>query len=133
MIQLHENKSRIWFKILNADGSPIDGSSEHWTLPHRDRKGVLTTFPGEPCRRRSPEGCWYIDPTYKEASWLVHDPRPLYPLNSGLRLYIAQVLESPTYEEPGMIWVNRVWLLREATNLDLKPFGIHRAIHPFID
>ncbi|MDN5201158.1 hypothetical protein QQ008_07290 [Fulvivirgaceae bacterium BMA10] len=133
MIKLEENKSKIWFKILNCDGSPIDGSAEVWSLPHGESKGELTTFPGEPSRKLSPDGIWYVDPTYKDVSWLVSSPTPLYKLNSGLKIYVVQILDSPFCEEPGMIWVSRAYLLREATNLDLKPFGIYRSFKQVIE
>lgn len=127
MIQLKENKSKIWFKILQADATPIDGSSEVWTMPYRERKGELTTFPGESSRNVNAQGEWYINPILKSVSWLVSNPTTLYKPNSNLKIYVAQLIDAPIYEEPGMIWVHRAYLLREATNLDLKPFGLFRA------
>lgn len=128
MIKLSENKSRIWFKVLTQDGDPIDGSDEVWLLPQGDLRGELITFPGSPSRRLV-ENTWFIDPCHKETTWLISNPLHLYKLNSGQRIFVAQIFDTPVYEEPGTIWVNHVHLLREATNLDLKPFGIHRAFH----
>ncbi len=132
MIQLEENKSMIWFKVLNNDGTPIDGSEETWFLPHNDKKGELVTFPGASSRRPSQDDTWFIDPTHKETTWLVSNPMVLYRYNSGLRVFVAQIVDPPVHEEPGMIWVHHVYLLREATNLDLKPFGLYRAFDQVI-
>ena len=127
MIQLEENKSQIWFKILNADATPIDGSNEVWSVPAGDKRGQVQTSPGAPSKRFKLDGTWYDDPSHREVTWLVNNPSLLYQLNAGLKVYVAQIFGIPAFEEPGVIWVYQAELLRETTNMDLKPFGIYRA------
>ena len=132
MMRLTENKSKIWFKVLNQDASPIDGSRETWTIPITHLKGTYTSFPGDPCHKLCVEKSWHMEPSVREATWLISDPNTVYQANSGQRIFVAQVFETPLLEEPGMIWVNSVSLLREATNLDLKPYGIYRAFSQIV-
>ncbi|MDH5383017.1 MAG: hypothetical protein OEW75_19350, partial [Cyclobacteriaceae bacterium] len=60
-------------------------------------------------------------------------PKELYPHNSNRIIFVAELLTSPSHEVPGIVWVHQVRLIREATNLDLKRFGIYRAFRQIID
>ena len=126
MIRLKENQSQVWFKILQQDNTPIDGSDEVWKLPSADSKGEIVTFSDSPCRQFE-DNTWKPLPNYAGATWLISDPKPYYSYNQGMRIFIAQLFAPPLLEKPGMIWVEKTCLVREATNLDLKRLGIHRA------
>ena len=125
MIALDENRSKIFFKLLQSDASPIDGSDEQWSLPVGEKKGDVMTFDG--MSRKHQNGLWYPSSDLMNVTWLTWDLTKYYPLNSGFRIFVAQIFSPPLYEEPGIIWVEKACLVREATNLDLKRFGIYRA------
>ena len=125
MIQLEENQSCIWFKVLHKNGTSIDGTNEEWELPTSTNRGHLNA-PGEGVRLTK-GGLWFQDVSLRQTTWLVNNPNRVYQLNSGLKIFVAQVTNTPVLEEPGMIWVKDATLLREANNLDLRPFGIFRA------
>lgn len=126
MIRLHENKSQIWFKVLSNENLPIDGTSENWHLPKINRGGNKVQFLGD-IKVLSEDATWVSNTKYQNATWLVSNPTVIYKTNSMFRIYVAQLWGTPIYERPGMIWVQEAALLREATNFDLRPFGIHRA------
>ena len=132
MMKLEENRSQIWFKILQADGSTIDGAKEHWSFPSGTLKGKPMSFEHHQALAIDSDSKWsHINDV--NGTWLVNDPTKFYSLNSGRRIYVAQLLELPQKEEPGMIWVQKVCLVRLATSLDLRPFGIHRAFNQTLD
>ena len=117
----------VWFKILSADGCAVDGSGEQWSLPGRGFRGSPVDFEhlsGLCCAC----GEWVPVPLVV-GTWLVSDPRSIGCVN-GRRIFVAEPLVEPDFEQDGVIWVTRVRLIREASNLDLKRFGIHRAIRP---
>lgn len=126
MMQLEENRSQIWFKILLSNGEPIDYSNECWSLPKGTLKGRPMDFSHHPALSCNDDEKWN-DLKDTTGTWLVNDPTRFYTHNSGRKIYVAQLLELPQQEELGVIWVNKVCLIRLATNLDLRPFGIHRA------
>ncbi len=131
MLNLRENKSKIWFKILTDNGDPIDGSSENWSLPFRQYKGDELDFSKQQARCLN-EDKW-IEMPGVTGSWLVRNPKELYPYNSNRKIFVAELQTTPFHEVPGIIWVHKVRLVREATNLDLKRFGIYRAFKQIID
>jgi len=107
---LTENKSAIWFKVLNAEGRSIDEEDQQWSLPKKGKKGAWTEF-------TSPMGtCLFLN------------PNGVY--QSGLRVFVAELPGRVTVERSGVVWVAKTRLVREATNMDLKRFGIIRAIIP---
>jgi len=128
MIQLTENQSKTWFKIMGPDNQPIDGSKETWSFPFRQAKGKAMNFSEHRgwCIHKD---AWVTMP-HIQGTWLITDPNDVYIPNSGMRIFIAELMATPTHELPGMIWVPKVRLVREATNLDLKRFGIFRTIKP---
>lgn len=131
-MRLEENRSQIWFKILMSSGEPIDGSKEYWSLPEGALKGKSMNFLHQPALLHNADGKWNeIEDT--TGTWLVSDPTKLYSLNSGMKVYVAQLLELPQHEELGIVWVQKVCLIRAATNLDLRPFSIHRAFQQNIN
>lgn len=130
-MQLEENKSQIWFKILAGNGEPIDGSAEQWSHPFRQHKSAEMDFSKQPglCLN---DDKWVPMPGVT-GTWLVSNPKELYLHNSGRRVFVAELLSLPSHEVSGIIWVHKVRLVREATNLDLKRFGIYRAFKQVID
>lgn len=131
MMHLEENKSQTWFKILASSGEPIDCSTEQWSHPFRQHKSAEMDFSSQPglCLN---EDKWVQMPGVT-GTWLVSNPKELYPYNSERRIFVAELLSVPVHEVPGIIWVHKVRLVREATNLDLKRFGIYRAFRQIID
>jgi len=125
MKTLHPNPATTWFKILSDDGSTIDGSSEIWSLPYRQYKGDTLNFETQHARCFNGDG-WMVLPKVR-GTWLVRNPKTIYSCNGHQRIYVAKPLAPINLEISGMIWVAQVQLLREATNMDVKPFGIYRA------
>lgn len=108
-----ENKSQIWFKILSPEGRDLDNEMKKWPLPDGAKKS-------EPFISGSRIG-----------TWLVNNPKE-FMLKTN-RVFVAELNgEEPIIELPGMIWVRQLRLVREATNLDLKRFGIYRAFRQII-
>lgn len=132
MMQLEENRSQIWFKVLLPDGKPIDHSKECWSLPDGALKGKPMNFMHQPALSNNGDNGW-AEIKDTNGTWLVSDPTKFYSLNSGMKIYVAQLLELPQREELGIVWVQKVCLIRVATNLDLRPFGIHRAFQQNIN
>ena len=131
MMHLEENRSQTWFKILTNEGEPIDRSLESWSLPHRQFKGDKLDFSKQRAYCLN-ENKWVELPEVT-GTWLVSNPKELYPYNSNRRIFVAELLSTPSHEISGIIWVHHVRLVREATNLDLKRFGIYRAFRQIID
>lgn len=103
-----ENRSMVWFKVLSPEGRDLDNEMKKWPLPNGERKSEL-----------------FISPS-RIGTWLVTNPKEL--MQKTNRVFVAELdKEEPLVEMPGIIWVRQVRLVREATNLDLKPFGIYRA------
>lgn len=130
-MKIEENKSATWFKILDGSGLPIDGSAEIWSLPRGQGKGEKLDFSEIPAMCHI-EGRWKEAPGVN-GSWLVSNPRPLYCEDSSRKVFVAELLSSPSFELSGIIWIPRVRLVREATGMDLKRFGIYRAFRQIID
>ena len=126
MIRLKENQSQIWYKLLHHSYRVIDGSSEQWSLPSGEKKGAVQSFTLHPCLQLSGER-WEEVPHHSGGTWLVSNPKPYYSDDQGMRIFIAQLFEPPILEKPGIIWVAKSCLVREATQLDLKRLGIHRS------
>ena len=105
----HEkNKNQTWFKILSPQGRDLDNELKKWMLPEGTKKGE-----------------WFISPS-RIGTWLVTDPKEF--IQKTNRVFVVEFPdEAPIIEIPGMIWVRKVRLTREATNLDLKRFSIYRA------
>lgn len=108
-----ENKSQIWFKVLTPEGRDLDNEMKKWPLPDGVRKGE-TFISGS-----------------RIGTWLVSNPKEF--MQKTNRVFVVELDgEEPIAELPGIIWVRKVKLVREATNLDLKRFGIYRAFKQII-
>ncbi|MBS1635411.1 MAG: hypothetical protein JST26_05765 [Bacteroidetes bacterium] len=109
----HQNRSQLWFKVLSPEGRDLDNEMKKWPLPDGEKKGE-----------------WFISGS-RIGTWLVLDPKEH--MQKTNRVFIAELEKSePIIELPGIIWVRQVRLIREATNLDLKPFGIYRVFKQII-
>lgn len=107
-MKYEQNRSQLWFKVLSPQGRDLDNEMKKWPLPDGEKKGE-----------------WFISGS-RIGTWLVSNPKDL--LQKTNRVFVAELdKDEPILEWPGMIWVRQVRLIREATNLDLKPFGIYRA------
>jgi hypothetical protein len=103
-----ENKNQIWFKVLTAEGRDLEYESKKWVLPEGEIK---------------PD---WITKGSRIGTWLVSNPKEFMQRNN--RAFIVELsLDEPIVEMVGIIWVKRLRLVREATNMDLKRFGIFRA------
>lgn len=108
-----ENRSRVWFKVLSPEGRDLDNEMKRWPLPMGEKKGEVFTSGS------------------RIGTWLVTNPKELMQKNN--RVFVVELdKEEPLVELPGMIWGRNVRLIREATNLDLKPFGIYRVLRQII-
>jgi hypothetical protein len=108
-----DNRSQVWFKVLSPEGRDLDNEMKKWPLPNGERKGEV-----------------FISGS-RIGTWLLSNPKALMQKNN--RVFVAELdKEEPLAEMPGIIWVQRVRLIREATNLDLKPFGIYRVFSQVI-
>ena len=108
-----ENRSQIWFKVLTPEGRDLDNEMKKWFLPEGVKKGEWFT-----------SGC-------RIGTWLVLNPKEF--MQKINRVYVVELgEEEPIIELPGIIWVRKVRLVREATNLDLKRFGIYRAFRQIV-
>jgi hypothetical protein len=108
-----ENRSQTWFKILTSEGRDLDNEMKRWFLPEGVKKGEWFT-----------SGC-------RIGTWLVLNPKEF--MQKTNRVFVVELDgEEPIIELPGIIWVRKVRLVREATNLDLKRFGIYRAFRQII-
>jgi hypothetical protein len=103
-----ENKSQVWFKVLTAEGRDLEHESKKWVLPEGETK---------------PE---WLTKGSRIGTWVVSNPKEFMQKNN--RAFIVELSETePIAELIGIIWVKRLRLVREATNLDLKKYGIYRA------
>lgn len=130
MLTLNENKSKTWFKVLSEDGTPIDGSLEDWSLPFAHNKGDVLDF-------TKSRAYWLFGNAWSmldrlQGTWIINDPRLAYEFNKGHRVFIVELLDPPIEETPGVIWAGRLRLVREAVDLDLRRYGIHRALGQII-
>lgn len=108
-----ENRSQTWFKILTPEGRDLDNEIKKWFLPERVKKGE-----------------WFTS-VCRIGTWLVSNPKEF--MQKTNRIFVIELdSEEPIIELPGIIWVRKVRLVREATNLDLKRFGIYRAFRQII-
>jgi hypothetical protein len=97
-----ENRSQTWFKILTPEGRDLDNEMKKWFT----------------------SGC-------RIGTWLVSNPKEF--MQKTNRVFVIELDgEEPIIELSGIIWVRKVRLVREATNLDLKRFGIYRAFRQII-
>lgn len=109
----YENKSLLWFKILSPEGRDLDNEMKKWPLPNGVKKGEL-----------------FISGS-RIGTWLVSNPKEF--MQKTNRVFVVELdAEDPIVELPGIIWVRKVKLLREATHLDLKRFGIYRTFKQII-
>ena len=108
-MKLLENKLQLWFKVLSAAGTSTCQEQIKWSLP-KGRK----------------DGDW-VQASSEIGILLVSDPKGFY--CGDRRIFVAEFKGAPIIERPGVIWVSQVKLVREATNLDLKPLGIYRAFN----
>lgn len=120
--------STPFFKVLNAKGMPIDGSGEYWPLPAGGRPGRVMDFSFTAARCRYTD-TWSTLPGIR-GTWLVNDPRGLYPPGTDRTIWVAEVIhpEDLTLTLEGVVWTTRVRLLRRATARDLSSFGIYHAL-----
>lgn len=108
-----ENRSQIWFKVLSREGTSLDDEVNKWNLPEGVKKGE-----------------WFIS-SCSMGTWLITNPKEF--IQKSNRVFVAELdTVEPIIELPGIIWVRRTRLVREATNLDLKKFGIYRAFKQII-
>ena len=101
--------ANIYFKVLTKDGHSLEEDQLSYSLPKGVKDGEWHSFQSE-------LGCM-----------LYKNPLPFY--KQGYHIYVAHFDAADittTYQE--IIWVKRFRLVRQATNLDLKPFGIYRAL-----
>jgi hypothetical protein len=107
-MKITENKNQVWFKVLTAEGRDLEYETKKWVLPQGDTKCDWLT-------KGSPIG-----------TWVVSNPKEFMQKNN--RAYIVELGDQdPIIELTGIIWVKCLRLVREATNLDLKKYGIYRA------
>jgi len=101
--------SNIYFKVVDGEGSSLEEVGFTFSLPKGPLNGAWHEFsPEAPCL-------------------LYKNPLPFY--EQGMRIYVAGFDPGDiTTIWKGIVWVRRLRLIREATSLDLRPFGIHRAI-----
>lgn len=112
-MKYEENKSQIWFKVLSTEGRDLDNEMKKWPLPEGTGKGE-----------------WFISGC-RIGTWLVSNPKEF--IQKTNRVFVVELdVEEPIIELPKIIWVRKVRLIREATNLDLKRFGIYRAFRQII-
>ena len=130
MTAIRKVRPILWFKVLTRQGKPIDGSGETWLLPYRGYNGDTLDFTAQ--KALCPHGDKWTALPQITGTWLVSNPKNLYPLNNTRSIFVAELLVAPAYEAAGMIWVQKLRLIREATNLDLKGFGIYRAFGQII-
>lgn len=108
-----ENRSQTWFKILTLDGESMDHEPNEWSLPQGMNKGN-----------------WFVSGCHM-GTWLVTNPKEF--IKKTNRVFVAELSTGePLIELSGIIWVRQTRLVREATNLDLKRFGIYRAFREII-
>jgi len=101
--------ANIYFKVLTGEGYSLEEDRLRFSLPKGVKDGDWHSFQSE------------------LGSMLYKNPLPFY--KQGHCIYVAHFSEediTTTYQE--IIWVKQFRLVRQATNLDLKPFGIYRAI-----
>ena len=101
--------ANIFFKVLTGEGLSLEEDRLQFSLPRGVKDGDWHSFYSE-------LGCM-----------LYKNPLPFY--KQGHSIYVAEFDAADittSYQE--IIWVKRFRLVRQATNLDLKPFGIYRAI-----
>ena len=108
-----ENRSQTWFKILTPEGRDLDNEMKKWFLPEGVKKGE-----------------WFTS-SCRIGTWLVSNPKEFMQKTNRVFVVGLDSVE-PIIELPGIIWVRKVRLVREATNLDLKRFGIYRAFKQII-
>lgn len=107
-MKITENQNQVWFKVLTAEGRDLEFESKKWSLPEGDKK------------------CEWLTKGSRIGTWLVSNPKEFMQKNN--RAFIVELSdEQPLAELTGIIWVKRLRLVREATNLDLKKYGIYRA------
>ena len=108
-----ENRSQTWFKILTPEGRDLDNEMKKWFLPEGVKKGE-----------------WFTS-SCRIGTWLVSNPKEFMQKTNRVFVVGLDSVE-PIIELPGIIWVRKVRLVREATFLDLKRFGIYRAFKQII-
>ncbi len=126
----HITRPKLWFKVLTSSGQTIDESKETWSLPIRQKNGAWLNFEDQPAVQMC-DNEWII----KEGvfgTWLVEDPRSFYTVFPNSKVYVAEWTGPAWRWAQGQIWVPFARLTREATNLDLRPFGIHRAFRQIL-
>ncbi len=122
---------KLWFKILSSNGQAVDESGEIWSLPKGSRNGDWTSF----SQQAAPKNMKTSSSDHKEwmyGTWLLSDPKSIYSKIPDTKIYVAQWQGEFLDLAEGMIWVSEVRLLRQATNLDLRPFGIHRSFQQIL-
>ena len=106
MMELEENKSQIWYKVLDENDSAADNPLEdlHSFLPKGDKKGD-----------------WWESPM-EEGSRLVSNPSPM--LKGDRRAYVVEISGSPISESPGEIYLKRFRLVRQVAKVELERFSL---------
>lgn len=103
-MQLSENRSQIWFKVLSHFNTSIDGTNEKWGLPTSELKGLEF-------ESKAPIG-----------TWLTNNPKQFY--ESLHHVYLAEFDGNTIAEFPGLIWVKRARLVRRASLQELMKLGL---------
>jgi hypothetical protein len=110
-MQHFENKSKTWYKVTTWSGHSLENIHERWPLPAEDKKGE-----------------WYSSPT-QLGTMLVTNPKPFF--SGANRVFIVELdKETPVVEIPGVIWVKKARLVREATGRELAQLGMFRSFGP---
>ena len=106
MMELEENKSQIWYKVILEDGSAVENSKENFKnyFPQGEKKGA-----------------WY-EKQGNQGSLLVINPKSLY--KGERKVYVVELSGSPVKELSGEIYQKKFRLVREATAIELGRFGI---------
>ena len=106
-MELSENKSQIWYLVLNEDLSSLDHAEDNWKryLPQEEKKGEWKKSQGN------------------QAVHLMSNPTEQY--REGRRVFVVEIKGEPIKEKPGEIWMQELRLVREATVLDIKELGLY--------
>jgi len=103
-------QSKTWYMILDVNGNSIYNKDIKVSLPLPQKKGE-----------------WMVA---EEGKGIVLVANPNSSMGTDNRPFIAEFSGELVLNDPHIPLAKRVRLLREATNLDLKKFGIHRVIVP---
>ncbi len=105
-MKLEENKSRIWYKVIDERGMAADNQMEDFNS--------YIAMDGN-------KGKWYESPE-ESGSLLVSNPEPLCKGES--RAFVVELSGSPQKESEGEIYMKKFRLVREITHAELQRLSI---------